>query len=73
MTNQQATVYVLHNLEMAIQMLGMDIAESLVPTILHPCVGDQAVGLKEGETDPIALWVHLTKKYPDFGPENWMR
>ncbi len=73
MTSRQATVYALHNLETAIQMVGMDIAESSVPTILHPCIGDQAVELKEGEQDPVALWVRLSERYPDFRLEKWMR
>ncbi len=73
MTSRQATVYVLQNLEMAIQMVGVDIAKSSVPTILHPSIGDQAVELKEGNPDPVALWVRLMEQYPKFGPEKWMR
>ncbi len=73
MTSRQTTVYALHNLETAIQMVGMDIAESSVPTILHPCISDQAVELEEGQDDPVALWVHLLERYPEFGLERWMR
>ncbi len=73
MTSRQSTVYTLHNLETAIQMVRMDIAESLVPTILHLCIGDQAVTLEEGQDGPVALWVCLSEKYPKFGPEKWMR
>ncbi len=61
MTPRQATVYALCNLETAIQMVGMDIAEFLVPTILHPSIGDQAVDLQEGQPNPVALWVRLAE------------
>ncbi len=73
MTPRQATVYALRNPETAIQMVRMGIAESSVLTVLHPTIGDQAVELQPGQPDPVALWVHLSEQYAEFGPEKWMQ
>ncbi len=72
MTSQQATVYVLRNLETATQMIRVDVAESSVPTHLYPSISDQTVELKESGPDPVTLWVRLTEQYPEFSPEKWM-
>ncbi len=73
MMPRQATMYALRNLEMAICMTEVDIAESSVPTMLHPCTLDQAVELWPDDMDPVVLWVRLAKRNPDFGTESWMK
>ncbi len=70
MNKKQAALFGLRCVETACQMTGVEVADSSVPTVLHPIVGDHPVST--GQVDPRAIWVMLMDHYPDFGPEKWM-
>ncbi len=71
MTEWQTNTFEIHAVEIACQMAGVEMAEALVPQVLHPMVGDTPV--ETGQVDPRALWVMLMDTWKDFGPEPWMR
>ncbi len=71
MMEWQASTFGVRIVETACQMMGVEMAESSVPQVLHPIVGDAPV--ETGREDPRALWVILMDTWKDFGPMPWMR
>ncbi len=65
-----AGIFSLRTLETVCQLVGIEVAESAIPTVLHPIVAGSAVS--GSDEDQRAIWVRMAHKYPETGPPEWL-
>ncbi len=70
MSEHHTGIFSLRTLEMACRLVGIEVAESAVPTVLHPIVASSAVS--GSDEDQHALWVRMVHEYPEMGPPEWL-